>query len=306
MKQLEQKTAFITGGASGIGFAMAQAFGAAGMKIVIADANEERRKEAAEALTSRSISCISVALDVKSAEMWAEALDIAEREMGPVDLLCNNAGVGQGNRTDGSPLNLADIPEALFRMVFDINVTGVFLGVQAIVPRMIARGQGGHILNTGSMASMLAPAGLSAYAASKFAVASLSESLRAELAPHNIGVSMLCPGGVQSNLVNSSAEQRQQAISKDIDDEQKLISSRPINQQVMLAENVGRRVLEAVQANQFYIFTHPEYQPLVEERFDAIRAAWAPSAQADYVDPKWLLDVSRNPVYAKLATSDFE
>lgn len=306
MKQLEQKTAFITGGASGIGFAMAQAFGAAGMKIVIADANEERRKEAAEALTSRSISCISVALDVKSAEMWAEALDIAEREMGPVDLLCNNAGVGQGNRTDGSPLNLADIPEALFRMVFDINVTGVFLGVQAIVPRMIARGQGGHILNTGSMASMLAPAGLSAYAASKFAVAGLSESLRAELAPHNIGVSMLCPGGVQSNLVNSSAEQRQQAISKDIDDEQKLISSRPINQQVMLAENVGRRVLEAVQANQFYIFTHPEYQPLVEERFDAIRAAWAPSAQADYVDPKWLLDVSRNPVYAKLATSDFE
>lgn len=306
MKQLEQKTAFITGGASGIGFAMAQAFGAAGMKIVIADAHEERRKEAAEALTSQSISCISVALDVKSADMWAEALDIAEREMGPVDLLCNNAGVGQGNRTDGSPLNLADIPEALFRMVFDINVTGVFLGVQAIVPRMIARGQGGHILNTGSMASMVAPAGLSAYAASKFAVAGLSESLRAELAPHNIGVSMLCPGGVQSNLVNSSAEQRQQAISKDIDDEQKLISSRPINQQVMLAENVGRRVLAAVQANQFYIFTHPEYEPLVEERFDAIRAAWAPSAQTDYVDPQWLLDVSRNPVYAKLAKSDFE
>lgn len=306
MKQLEQKTAFITGGASGIGFAMAQAFGAAGMKIVIADANEERRKEAAEALKSQSISCISVALDVKSADMWAEALDIAEREMGPVDLLCNNAGVGQGNRTDGSPLNLADIPEALFRMVFDINVTGVFLGVQAIVPRMIARGQGGHILNTGSMASMVAPAGLSAYAASKYAVAGLSESLRAELAPHKIGVSMLCPGGVQSNLVNSSAEQRQQAISKDIDDEQKLISSRPINQQVMLAENVGRRVLEAVQANQFYIFTHPEYEPLVEERFDAIRAAWAPSAQADYVDPIWLLNMSRNPVYAKLAKSDFE
>lgn len=306
MKQLEQKTAFITGGASGIGFAMAQAFGAAGMKIVIADANEERRKEAAEALKSQSISCISVALDVKSADMWAEALDIAEREMGPVDLLCNNAGVGQGNRTDGSPLNLADIPEALFRMVFDINVTGVFLGVQAIVRRMIARGQGGHILNTGSMASMVAPAGLSAYAASKYAVAGLSESLRAELAPHKIGVSMLCPGGVQSNLVNSSAEQRQQAISKDIDDEQKLISSRPINQQVMLAENVGRRVLEAVQANQFYIFTHPEYEPLVEERFDAIRAAWAPSAQADYVDPIWLLNMSRNPVYAKLAKSDFE
>lgn len=305
MKQVENKVAFITGGASGIGYAMAEAFGAAGMKIVIADANEERRIAAAERLQSQKIAAISVALDVKSAQNWTEALDAAESAMGPVDLLCNNAGVGQGNRADGSAFNMTDIPEALFRMVFDINVTGVFLGVQAVVPRMVARGAGGHILNTGSMASFLAPAGLSAYAASKFAVAGLSEALRTELAPQNIGVSMLCPGGVQSNLVNSSAEQRKQAISKTIDDEQKLVSSRPLNQQVMLAENVGKRVLEAIKANEFYIFTHPEYAPLIAERCDAVSAAWGRSAQDDYIDPQWLLDVSRNPAYARLAARDF-
>lgn len=305
MDQVENKVAFITGGASGIGLGMARALGAAGMKLVIADISEERRDAAVAELRGQALDCMGVDLDVRSAAMWASAVDAAERQMGPIDILCNNAGVGQGNRSDGKPMNLTDISESLFRLVFEINVTGAFLGVKTVAPRLIDRGQGGHIVNTGSMASLIAPAGLGCYSASKFAVAGMTESLREELAPHGIGVSLLCPGGVQSNLTTSSSEQRRNNIGQDVDSEHGLVSTQPPSQRLMLANAVGDRVLAAIRANELYILTHPEYEPLVEDRIDAIRASWTPSAQPSYADPQWLLRGSRNAAYRRIANRDF-
>ena len=303
MESTKNKVAFITGGASGIGLGIAHAFGAAGLKLVIADVNADRRNAAVADLAGSGIESLGVDLDVKSAESWSAAVDAAERHFGRVDILCNNAGVGQGSRADGRPVHLAAMSDDLFRMVFDINVLGVFLGIRTVVPRMIERGEGGHVVNTSSMAGLIAPAGLGAYSASKFAVMALTESLRGEVAAHGIGVSVLCPGGVQSNLVGSSAEQRAAAMGASSDAEAGLISSRPLNPEMMDPLSVGRRVLAGITANELYILSHPEYGPLVEERFAAIRAGIGESAQPGYTDPQWLLTHSRNAAYREAAAA---
>ncbi|AVA12749.1 SDR family NAD(P)-dependent oxidoreductase [Sphingopyxis sp. MG] len=299
MEQVEGKVAFITGGASGIGFGMAQAFGEAGMKLVIADVHAERRETAVGALSESGFACHGVDLDVRSAASWKAAADDAEARFGAVDILCNNAGVGQGRRTDGTRLLLEATDEELFRLVFDINVMGPFLGVRTMVPRIVARGAAGHIVNTGSMAGLIAPPGLATYSASKYAVTALSESLRAELAARNIGVSLLCPGGVQSSLDTTSAERRNEQLGSGFDREAGFLSNRPINPEMMEPVSVGRRVLRAIRDNDFYIFTHPEYAGLIEERYAAIRHDIGSSAQDGYVDPDWLLAASRNPAYSE-------
>src|SRR6185437_6626548 len=150
----------------------------------------------------------AVTLDVTRAAEWEHALDTVEAALGPVEILCNNAGVGQGRFADGREITIAEMPEALWRMVLEINTTGTFLGARAVLPRMLVRRQWGHIVNTGSTGGLMAPGGIAAYCASKFAVVGLSESLRAELAPAGIGVSVLCPGGVRSNLFASSVSVR--------------------------------------------------------------------------------------------------
>lgn len=295
------KHVFVTGGASGIGLAMAHSFGSRGASVTIADVNDERRRTAAQELFDAGIRCAEIALDVTKTDAWVVAVERAEALFGPIDILCNNAGINQSSKVDGSPVTLAEMSEELFRLVLDINVVGMFLGIRTVVPGMIARGAG-HVVNTASGAGLIAPVGLGAYSASKFAAVGLSESLRGELAGHGIGVSVLCPGGVQSALVNTSSERREGVMGKGSDAEAGFLSQRPINPDMMLAGSVGERVVEAVAANEFYILTHPEYGPLFEERFAAIRVAVGVSAQPGYRDPQWLLDASRNPAYAAAAS----
>ncbi len=205
MEMLAGKTALITGGASGIGLGMARAFVQAGLQVAIADINAAALEAATAALPGLGA---AVKLDVTLSAEWEHALDTVEAALGPVEILCNNAGVGQGRFADGREITVAEMPEPLWRMVLEINVTGTFLGARTVLPRMLARRQWGHIVNTASTGGLMAPAGIAAYCASKFAVVGLSESLRAELAPAGIGVSVLCPGGVRSNLFASSVAVR--------------------------------------------------------------------------------------------------
>lgn len=298
MESAMGRVALITGGASGIGLGMARAFGEAGMKLAIADVNDARRDAAVAELSSAGIDCFGVKLDVSSADSWAAAADAVERHFGPIDVLCNNAGVNQSATSDGGAIQLAEMTEHLFRQVFDVNVLGVFLGIRVVAPRMIERAEGGHIVNTSSMAGLIAPAGLGCYSASKFAVVALSETLRGELLPHGIGVSVLCPGGVQSNLVGSSAERRAAAFGEDSG--RAAASTHQANPEMMDPLAVGRRVLAAIAANELYILTHPEYAPLIEERFNAIRSSIGPSAQHGHADPGRLLTSSRNPAYRQV------
>lgn len=292
MDELSGRVALITGGASGIGLGMAQAFLAAGMKVAIADIDQAALAEAA---AGPATGALPVALDVTQAAAWQAALDAVDARLGPVSLLCNNAGLGQGRRADGGPVLMADMPEEVWKLVIDTNLHGTYLGIRAAVPRMIAAGRGGHVVNTASMAGLIAPGGLTAYAASKYAVVGLSEALRAELAPQGIGVSVLCPGAVSTNFYITSAVRRDAIMREDAT--QAFAPGRTDSAPRMDPRNVGEHVVRSLRANHLYIMTHPEYRPLVEARFAAIRGGFGPAAQPGYTDPELVLSRSGNPEY---------
>ena len=297
MQQLAGKTALITGGASGIGLGMARAFIAAGLRVAIADINDHTLEVAEAALPGLGK---AVKLDVTRGAEWEHAVNAVEAALGPVDILCNNAGVGQGRFADGRDTTVAEMPEALWRMVLEINATGTFLGARTLAPRMIARGQGGHIVNTASTGGLMAPGGIAAYCASKYAVVGLSESMRAELAPAGIGVSVLCPGGVRSNLFASSVAIR--AKTPDAFDGMATVgtdSLRIEQEQRMDPVRVGEMVLRAIAVNAMYIIPHPEYLGHIEERHAALVAAFGESAQPGYRDTDVTFERFRNPEYAR-------
>lgn len=297
MDDLAGRTALITGGASGIGLGMASAFVAAGLRVAIADVNEAGLAAAKAALPGLAA---TVALDVTKSDQWARALDAVEAALGPVEILCNNAGVGQGRFADGRDTTVAEMPEALWRMVMEINATGTFLGSQAVAARMLARGRGGHIVNTASTGGLMAPGGIAAYCASKFAVVGLSESMRAELAPAGIGVSVLCPGGVRSNLFASSVAIR--AGIPGASEGMATVGSEALRieqAQRMDPVFVGEMVLRAIAGNALYIIPHPEYLGHIEERHAALVAAFGDCAQPGYRDTRATFERFRNPEYAR-------
>jgi NAD(P)-dependent dehydrogenase (short-subunit alcohol dehydrogenase family) len=172
---LTNKVAFVTGAAGGIGLGMARAFAEAGMKVAIADIDAKTLAEAGAELEQAGATVFTVPLDVADLASWQTAAEAVERRLGPVQILCNNAGVSTlGMKFD-------TISPELWRKVVDINLNGVFNGVHTFLEGMRSAG-GGHIVNTSSMGGMFGVANLSPYVATKFAVVGLSEALRAELA----------------------------------------------------------------------------------------------------------------------------
>jgi NAD(P)-dependent dehydrogenase (short-subunit alcohol dehydrogenase family) len=242
----------------------------------------------------------AVKLDVTGAAEWERALDAVEAALGEVEILCNNAGVGQGRFADGREIRVTEMPEALWRMVLEINATGTFLGARAVVARMLARGKWRHIVNTASTSGLMAPGGIAAYCASKYAVVGLSESLRAELASAGIGVSVLCRGGVRSNLFASSVAVR--AGVPGAFEGMATVGSEALRiEQAKRMDPVfvGEMVLRAIAGNAMYIIPHPEYLGHIEERHAARVAAFRESAQPGYRDTDVTFERFRNPEYAR-------
>jgi NAD(P)-dependent dehydrogenase (short-subunit alcohol dehydrogenase family) len=243
--------AFVTGGASGIGFAISQALVRAGARVVLADWD-------AEALSTQVArlgpSALGLNLDVRDRPGWEKAKQTAEESFGPVDILVNNAGVAPDLNV------LVDMAPETFDRLVAIMLTGIFNGVHTFGPSMRQRGRG-HIVNTSSMAGLVATARQGAYTAAKFGVVGLTEVLRAEMEQHGVGVSVLCPGLVRTNL----------AWNRDRATGPRLPSPLDAGLDPGI---VAAHVLEAIRQNDLYIITHGEYGPVVASRTAGLQQAF--------------------------------
>jgi NAD(P)-dependent dehydrogenase (short-subunit alcohol dehydrogenase family) len=269
MREFEGRTAFITGGASGIGLGMARAFLARGMNVVIADLLAQHLEEARGELgATNRLHCIR--LDVADREAMAAAAEETARVFGKIHVLANNVGVSQRNPID-------EASHADWDYVIDVNLKGTANGLVAFLPGMKAHSEGGHVVNTSSMAGMIpVPAFAGIYAATKFAVRGLSDSLRLALAPYGIGVSVLCPGLVQTRAMTGGAIYRQVhggvAAAEATPD--------PISSGMSIDE-IGERVAEAIEQNRPYIFPHGEFREEVAAYFDEMLAAFPTEFEMD-------------------------
>jgi NAD(P)-dependent dehydrogenase (short-subunit alcohol dehydrogenase family) len=263
MDQFQGKTAFVTGGASGIGFAMAKAFGAAGMNVMLADIEREPLEKAVEDLRQRQVRVEGVHCDVAERSSVEEAAKATIDVFGKVHVVCNNAGVGGGGPV--GTLRPGD-----WDWTISVNLMGVIYGTEAFLPLIRSHSEGGHFVNTASMAGMISPPGMEPYCATKFAVVALSEGWAAQLAAENIGVSVLCPGFVKTRIFES-ARTRQDKFGKA---EAPAGAEPSVGQKLVQAgidpDVVGACVFEAVRDNDLYIFTHPDMRPAVEQRFERI------------------------------------
>jgi NAD(P)-dependent dehydrogenase (short-subunit alcohol dehydrogenase family) len=259
MRNLEGKVAFVTGGASGIGFGMVRAFLEEGMKVVVADYNPAHLAAAAEALAgSNAVHFIRV--DVSDRAQVRAAADEALAVFGRIHVLCNNAGVAGGGTAD-------DPDFAEWDHAIGINLGGVVNGSKIIVPIIQKQGEGGHIVNTASMAGMVPLPGMAAYSTAKYAVRGFTESLRMQLAPEGIGVSCLYPGATKSALLT---------IPDDLSEAPDEFTGKlwAALQAAMEPIELGRRVVHCIKENRFHILTHREFLDEVRERHRTIEDAF--------------------------------
>jgi len=277
MRELAGKTAFVTGGASGIGLAMGRAFAEAGMKVMLADIEAEALAEAIKSLHNVGPAVRSVICDVADPASVEHAAKASFDAFGNVHVVCNNAGVAAGGGIDNISLDN-------WRWVIDVNLMGVVHGMRSFLPHIRGHGEGGHIVNTASMAGMINGMGFSPYAATKFAVVSMSEGLAPQLKPLGIGVSVLCPGFVRTGIGESGRNRPDRYRPP-----QPLDPNSPAA--AMVAEIARRlqaglepsvvaaKVLDAVRNDELYVFTHPEMREPLDERFKAIQAAMDKAAR---------------------------
>ena len=273
MRELAGKVAVVTGGGNGIGEGLVKALAGAGMNVVVSDielASAERVAKDAEALGVRALAVRTDVADFADVQALAEQV---EREFGGTDVLCNNAGV-----LLMGPIAKMRVDD--WRWVFSVNVLGVVHGIHAFLPRMTQRGVEAHIVNTSSVAAL---GGGGVYGASKAAVLAISESLRSELEPAGIGVSVLCPGHVNSHILGAQRN-RPAEFGENADEP---MGNSPVTVGLD-AITVGRAALRAILGNELYVFTYPEMlrsrvQPRAEARFAELSAAIERGVEPDPV-----------------------
>ncbi|HEX4128292.1 MAG TPA: SDR family NAD(P)-dependent oxidoreductase [Acidimicrobiales bacterium] len=272
MEDLQGKVAVITGGASGIGRAVAERAAAEGMRIVLGDIEEGPLKQAVDALTSGGAEAVGVVTDVAELASVHALRDRALDRFGAVHLVHNNAGIGLGGP-------IWEVSEEDWRWILGVNLWGVIHGVATFTPLLMEQGEG-HIVNTASVAGLIAAPFLGPYNATKQAVVAISETLFKDLqavaAP--VGVSVLCPGFVQTRIAESERNRPDWAPDRDVEG---AMAVRGVVQNLVdsgiAPSTVADRVIDAVRTNTFYILTHPELEGAITTRFDDIVQGRAPS-----------------------------
>jgi len=261
--------AFITGGGSGVALGQAKVFARAGMKVVIADIRQDHLDSAMDGFRSQvGIEVHPIRMDITDRAAWARAAEETERVFGTVQLLCNTAGVSQFG-----PMQDATFDDWDWQM--SVNLGGVINGIQTFLPRMIAYGQGGHIVNTASMSGFLALPGTGIYSTTKFAVRGLSENLRMDLEPLGIGVSVLCPGAVNTNIHEAVLTRPKHLSNTGYygADPQVMAGLKAVIAPGFDPVDLGQKVLEAVEKNELYIIPYSEFRDELIARLDRVLAA---------------------------------
>jgi NAD(P)-dependent dehydrogenase (short-subunit alcohol dehydrogenase family) len=257
--ELRGRTAVVTGGASGIGRALIQRFAREGANIVVADLDEAGMVTVAGEAQALGVKALAVRTDVADLAQVDALAARAFEAFGAVHVLCNNAGVAMWG-------GLESATHRDWQWVLGVNLWGVIHGVEAFVPRMIARGEPGHIVNTASMAGLIASKGLGVYNTSKYAVVGLSETLAKDLKPYRIGVSVLCPLGVQTRI-RESERNRPAGLRNERDERAAPVE---LIGRALAPETVADMVLAAIHANELYVITHDESLDPLRRRFERI------------------------------------
>ena len=274
MDQFEGRVAVVTGAASGIGRGMAEAFASAGMNVVLGDVEEGALAETTERLEAAGHDVLAVVTDVSD----SAAVDALAREAiatyGKVHVLCNNAGVS------GRIGPIWEGPLEDWEWILDVNLKSVLYGIRAFVPHMLEHGEPSHVVNTASLAGLIVGGHSASYAVTKHAVVALSEQLYVQLSQMDrpISVSVLCPAWVNTDIERRGAVRGPNAL--DGDPVAKAVEAW-VQQQVsegLDPRDVGDTVLQAIRDDRFYILTHPDWNWMIESRFNNILSGLKPQA----------------------------
>ncbi len=267
MDEFQGRVAVITGGASGIGAALARAFAARGSKIVLADLDEAALGRMEGELADRSVPVLAVRTDVTKRESVAALADATWKHFGAAHVVCNNAGIALVGE-------MAKAPHDDWEYTMNVDFWGVVHGVEAFVPRLLEQRQGGHVLNTASMAGLVGMQWLGIYCAAKFAVVGMTEALHRELKPHGIGASVLCPMIVATNIAANSQRMRPGAPPA----QPAAAAGRPpegaMQGGTVTAESVAARVVRGIERKDLYVLTHPEQREILRRRAARLDAAF--------------------------------
>ena len=265
MESLQGAGAVVTGGASGIGLATARLLGARGGRLVLADVEPGTLESAVDSLRTAGVEAHGVVCDVRSYDAVQALADEAFRVLGAVHVVFNNAGVAVGGP-------IVDMTHDDWRWVIDVDLWGPIHGVEAFVPRMVEQGQGGHILFTASFAGLVPNVGLGPYTVAKYGVVALAEVLYRELRPQGIGVSVLCPMRVGTNIGtsqrNRSDEYGGPGMPPPVPDQGE--DNRDMAGRVLPVEEVAALTVDAVLTNRLYVLPHDESRAAIRRRFERI------------------------------------
>ena len=283
MESVENKVAFVTGAASGIGFALATVFARAGMKVMLADVEQGALDRACEALAADGGDVAATRVDVTDRDALAAARDAAIDRFGAVHVLCNNAGVNVAG-----PLYAVTYED--WDWVLGVNLGGVVNGVTAFLPELMRHGSKAHIVNTASVGGLIGMVGLGIYNAAKFGVVGLSEALRADLLESGVGVSVLCPGVVRSALGSSERNRPGHLSNSDANSDANSESTAESAQDPDAPPpgtdplDLAEQVLSGILAGQFFLCTHPEFKDIIAERNAALNASFSGEADPAMVE----------------------
>ncbi len=264
MDQIQNKVAVVTGAASGIGLGIARALAGAGVHVAMLDVEEQALIDAHAQFATANVDVQRFVCDVSEREEVADVAQALHRHFGRLDIACNNAGVAAGGPIDETSTDDWD-------WVLGVNLHGVVNGMRAFVPLIKAGGEGGHVVNTASILGHWAGAGMAIYAASKYAVVAISEAARADLEPHNIGVSALCPGMIDTRILRSNRNRPAHLAQTGGEIfEGRAEIERRFAEDGLNPDVVGEQVVDGIRKNKAFIFTHSGLQEGIKARMARI------------------------------------